>query len=169
MVPSRGQAWRRRVHFAAHSFGSPRFSRLAFSWRHAMSSASAVRRAICVPVAHARGVDARVRTSVKKLVACLVVFGACAVPAVSAAQESVAVECGPRERAVVEQRRVNGRTQVVARCEGAQRRASVQTRQTANGTYRPAAARGSTVQYVEIERAPERSKTKTALMIAGSA
>ena len=110
-----------------------------------------------------------VRTSVKKLVACLVVFGACAVPAVSAAQESVAVECGPGERAVMEQRRVNGRTQVVARCEGVQRRASVQTRQTANGTYRPAAARGSTVQYVEIERAPERSKTKTALMIAGSA
>ena len=109
-----------------------------------------------------------VRNSVKMLAAGLVVVGAVAVPAVSAAQESVAVRCGAGQRAVVEQRRVNGGTQVVARCESAQR-GTVQTRQVANGTYRPVAARGSTVQYVEIERAPERSKTKTALMIAGSA
>jgi hypothetical protein len=110
-----------------------------------------------------------VRNSVKILAASLIVVGAVGVPAVSAAQESAAVRCGPGQRAVLEQRRVNGRTQVVARCEAAQRRGSVQTRQVANGSYSTAAARGSTVQYVEIERQPERSKTKTALMIAGSA
>ena len=110
-----------------------------------------------------------VRNSVKMLAVSLVLCGTIGVPAVSAAQSSVAVQCGPGQRAAMEQRRVNGRTQVVARCDGAQQRASVQRRQTANGTYRPAAPRGSTVQYVEIERAPERSKTKTALMIAGSA
>jgi hypothetical protein len=110
-----------------------------------------------------------VRNSVKMLAASLVLFGTIGVPAVGAAQSSVAVDCGPGRRAAMEQRRVNGRTQVVARCDGAQRGASVQGRQTANRMYRPAALRGSTVQYVEIERTPERSKTKTALMIAGSA
>ena len=110
-----------------------------------------------------------VRNSVKLFAASLVVSGALAAPAVSAAREAVAVECGQGQRAVVEHRRVNGRTQTIARCEGAERRASVQTRQTANGAFRPAASRESTVQYVEIDRAPERSKTKTALMIAGGA
>jgi len=43
---------------------------------------------------------------------------------------------------------------------------AIQTRPVAYETYRPAARR-STVQYVE--RAPRRSKTKSALMIAGSA
>lgn len=108
-----------------------------------------------------------VRNSVKMLAASLVVVGTCAAPAVSLAQESVALECGPGQRAVMEQRRVNGRTQVVARCDGTERRGSVQARQVSNGAYRPVAARRSTVQYVE--RVPERSKTKTALMIAGSA
>ena len=110
-----------------------------------------------------------VRNSVKMLAASLVVVGAVGVPAVSAAQESAAVRCGPGQRAVLEQRRVSGGTQVVARCEDAQRSGSVQTRRVANGSYRPAAVRGSTVQYVEVERQPERTKTKTALMIAGSA
>ncbi len=109
-----------------------------------------------------------VRNSVKMLAASLVVAGTLAVPAAGAAQESVVVQCGPGQRAVMEQRRVSGRTQVIARCEGAQR-GTVQTRQVANGTSRPVAARGSTVRYAEIERAPARSKTKTALMIAGSA
>jgi hypothetical protein len=110
-----------------------------------------------------------VRNSVKMLAASFVVVGALGTPAASAAQESVSVQCGPGQRAVLDQRRVNGGTQVVARCEDAQRSGSVQTRRVANGSYRPAAARGSTVQYVEIERRPERSKTKTALTIAGSA
>ena len=76
-------------------------------------------------------------------------------PTVGSAQ-SVVVECGAGQRAVMEQRRVNGTTQVVARCE----------RAGTNGTIRPAAQR-SNGRYVE--RAPERTKTKTALMIAGSA
>src|SRR5688500_20377860 len=65
----------------------------------------------------------------------------------------------------MEQRRINGRTQVVARCEGAQAR-GIQTRPVAYETSRPVARR-STAQYVE--RAPPRSKTRSALMIAGSA
>jgi hypothetical protein len=109
-----------------------------------------------------------VRNSVKILAAGLVVFGTLGAPAAGSAQESVAVECGPGQRAVMEQRRVNGRTQVGARCEGAQRRATGRTRQTANGTYRPVAA-GGPIEYVEDQRSPERSKTKTALMIGGSA
>jgi hypothetical protein len=103
------------------------------------------------------------------LAASFVLCAAVATPAVGAAQESVAVQCGPGQRAVVEQQRVNGRTRVIATCEGAQPRARAQTRSTANGAYRPVSTRRSNVQYVEVEREPERTKTKTALMIAGSA
>ena len=60
---------------------------------------------------------------------------------------SVVVECAAGQRAVMEQRRVDGRMRVVARCE----RASVQR------------------SYARVQRAPQRSKTKTALMIAGGA
>jgi hypothetical protein len=117
------------------------------------------------------------------VVASLAALGTFATPAVGSAQgygyvnddqPSVVVECGTGQRAVMEQRRINGRAQVVARCEG--RRANgvvsdeygraLQTRPVAYGTSR-AAARRATVQYVE--RAPRRSKTKSALMIAGSA
>jgi hypothetical protein len=96
--------------------------------------------------------------SVKIIAASLVALGALGAPAVGAAQyviddqPSVVVECGPGQRAVMEQRRINGRTQVVARCEGAQARV---------------ASRASAAQ--NVERAPQRSKTKSALMIAGSA
>jgi len=117
------------------------------------------------------------------VVASLAALGTFAAPAVGSAQgygyvnddqPSVVVECGPGQRAVMEQRRINGRTQVIARCEGARASAvvydeygrAIQTRPVAYGTSR-AAARRSTVQYVE--RAPRRSKTKSALMIAGSA
>jgi hypothetical protein len=99
-----------------------------------------------------------VLNSVKIIAVSLVALGALGAPAVGSAQyliddqSSVVVECGSGQRAVMEQRRINGRTQVVARCEGAQ--------------VRPVARR-STVQYAE--RAPQRSKTKSALMIAGSA
>jgi hypothetical protein len=75
-------------------------------------------------------------------------------------QPSVVVECGAGQRAVMEHRQINGRTQVVARCDGA----------GASGV-RPASTRSvaqrSTVR--EVERTPRRSKTKSALMIAGSA
>ena len=117
------------------------------------------------------------------VVASLAALGTFAAPAVGSAQgygyvnddqPSVVVECGPGQRAVMEQRRINGRTQVIARCEGARASAvvydeygrAIQTRPVAYGTSR-AAARRSTVQYAE--RAPRRSKTKSALMIAGSA
>ena len=121
---------------------------------------------------------------VKMIAASLVALGTLGAPAVGSAQSgfgyvdddqpSVVVECGAGQRAVMEQRRINGRTQVVARCEGAQARGvvydeygrAIQTRQVAYETARPVARR-STTQYVE--RAPQRSKTKSALMIAGSA
>ena len=75
-------------------------------------------------------------------VVALTMFGA---PAVGLAQghrygdqRSLAANCAPGERSVVQPRRVSR-----------------------------SVAQGSTVQYVERE--PERTKTKTALMIAGSA
>jgi hypothetical protein len=119
----------------------------------------------------------------KIIAASLVALGTLGAPAVGSAQSgfgyvddqpSVVVECGAGQRAVMEQRRINGRTQVVARCEGAPDRGvvydesgrAIRTRQVAYETARPVARR-STTQYVE--RAPERSKTKSALMIAGSA
>jgi predicted short-subunit dehydrogenase-like oxidoreductase (DUF2520 family) len=120
---------------------------------------------------------------VKIIAASLVALGTFGAPAVGSAQgyrsviddqPSVVVECGPGQRAMMEQRRINGRTQVVARCERGQARGVVsdeygrafQTRPVAYETYRPVARR-STVQYVE--RAPRRSKTKSVLTIAGSA
>jgi hypothetical protein len=121
-----------------------------------------------------------IANSVKIISASLVVLGTLGAPTVASAQRyvsddqpSVVVECGPGQRAVMEQRRINGSTQVIARCEGAQARGvvydeygrAIQARPVAYGTYR-AGARRSDVQYVE--RAPRRSKTKSALMIAGS-
>ena len=100
-----------------------------------------------------------IRNSVTLAAAGLVAVVTLGTPAAASAQAygyddqpSVAVECGPGQRAVMEQRRVSGRTQVVARCEAA---------------GRGVRARRSNVQYVD--RAPRRSKTKSALMIAGSA
>ena len=98
--------------------------------------------------------------SVKTLAAGFVVVGTLGAPAISSAQgyeyardgqRSVAVECGRGQRAVMEQRRINGRRGLAARCEETQ--ASV--------------ARRSNAEYVERE--PERTKTKSALMIGGSA
>src|SRR5215813_10520418 len=111
-----------------------------------------------------------VRTSVKITAGVVALGTILATPALSAAQNfsyvdddspSVAIECGPGQRAVMEQRRIHGETQVVARCEG-----TATTRPVRYATRRPAAQRSSTVY---VEREPERSKTKSALMIAGSA
>lgn len=109
----------------------------------------------------ARGVDAMIRNKLTIFVA----VATLSAPAVAWSQSyrlvdddrpTVAVECGPGQRAVMTQQRFNGETQVVARCEGAPiRRVSSRS-----------AARRTDVQYVE--RVPRRSKTKTALMIAGS-
>lgn len=113
-------------------------------------------------------------------VVAVVTFG---VPAIASAQSyryvdddqpAVVVECGPGQRAVMEQRRAGGRTQVVARCEASQTRRivydedgrAITTRPIAYDSYRPVAQRSGS-QYVE--RVPRRTKTKTALMIAGSA
>ena len=98
----------------------------------------------------------RVRTIAAGIAAC----AALAVPATGSAQTyrhaddepTVVVECAPGQRAVLAQRRVNGATQVVARCEGSARARTVSR---SNARY--------------VERAPVRTKTKTALMIAGSA
>ena len=91
------------------------------------------------------------RNSVKIILAGLVALGAIlGTPAAGAAQ-SFRIECAREQRAVMESRRPNGETQVVARCEEAQ--------------SRPATRRST----IYAERAPERSKTKSALMIAGSA
>lgn len=123
-----------------------------------------------------------VGTHMKTIAAGVVAVAMLGVPAIGSAQgfrsvdddqPSVVVECGPGQRAVMEQRRISGRTQVVARCEADQTRRVVydedgrviRTSPVAYQTYRPAAQRS--VQYVE--RAPRRSKTKSALMIAGSA
>jgi hypothetical protein len=94
-----------------------------------------------------------------------VALGMLSAPAVASSQSyrsaddrpTVAVECGPGQRAVMTQRRLNGETQVVARCEAAPARSTVTSR---------SAARRTNGQYVE--RVPRRSKAKTALMIAGS-
>jgi len=89
---------------------------------------------------------------VKIIVVSFVALGTMCVPAVSSAQgyryanddrPAVVIECGPGQRAVMEQRRVDSGTQLVARCV--------------------------TARAARVNRAPQRSKTKTALMIAGSA
>ena len=100
-----------------------------------------------------------VRTIAAGLVAC----AALAAPATASAQTyryvddepAVVVECAPGQRAVMAQRRVNGATRVVARCEGTPRAARASTVARRNVRY--------------VERKPERTKTKTALMIAGGA
>ena len=100
----------------------------------------------------------RVGTMAAGIVAC----AALAVPVTGSAQTryledepAVVIECAPGQRAVMAQRRVNGVNQVVARCEGAAQ--TVQARRVSQTNTR------------YVERAPQRTKTKTALMIAGSA
>jgi hypothetical protein len=107
------------------------------------------------------------------IAATLVTLGMLGVPAISSAQSyryvdddrpSVVVQCASGQRAVME----NRRGQVVARCVGSRRavddgydRVSY-ARPVAYDTYRPARSQYS-------ERAPRRTKTKSALLIAGSA
>ena len=85
---------------------------------------------------------------VKMIAAGLVVLGTFGAPAAGSAQSyrypnddrpAVVVECGPGQRAVMEQRS----TQLIARCV--------------------------TARAARVDRAPRRTKTKSALMIAGSA
>lgn len=104
-----------------------------------------------------------VANRLRMIAAGCVASAALAAPATGEAQNyryaddepAVVVECAPGQRAVMAQRRVNGATQVVARCEGAAQ--AVRARRVSSSRVR------------SVERAPERTKTKTALMIAGSA
>ena len=114
-----------------------------------------------------------VATSRNTIAASLVALGMLGMPAISSAQSyryvdddrpSVVVQCASGQRAVME----NRRGQVVARCVGSQRlvndgydRVSY-ARPVAYDTYRPARS-----QYYETK--PRRTKTKSALLIAGSA
>ena len=95
---------------------------------------------------------------VKMLAASVAIAGTRGFPAAGAAQQAAAVECARGQRAVVDERRVQGRTQVVTRCEGVPAlayRAGRQDRRRAAGDGRG--------------RETERTKTKTALMIGGAA
>ena len=112
------------------------------------------------------------RNTVQTIGAGLVAAAALSAPVPASAQgyyvddqPSMVVECAAGQRAVMEQRRINGRTQVVARCVGGSAY-NGGVRPVAYDSYAPSARRSS-VQY--LERAPRRTKTKTALMIAGSA
>jgi hypothetical protein len=129
--------------------------------------------------------------SMKTIAASVVVLGTLGVPAISSAQgyrygdydrSSVAVRCAPGQRAVMTQRSSHRGSRVVARCVGSRhinrdryRRAAYArstgydrydgyNRYDRYDTYRPVARRS---QY--YDRRPRRSKTKSALMIAGGA
>ena len=113
------------------------------------------------------------RTSRNRIAASLVALGMFGVPAIASAQSSryvdddrpsVVVRCAPGQHAVMESRR----GQVVASCVGSRRVANGghqrvrYARPVAYDTYQPA-------RFQYYERVPRRTKTKSALLIAGSA
>ena len=115
--------------------------------------------------------------SAKAMTVSLMVLGTLSVPAIGSAQyyrsrddnrQSVVVKCASGQRAVMEQRRSYRGSRVVARCVGSRRAVSdsygrrIYARDAGYETYRPARSR-------YYEHRPRRSKTKSALMIAGSA
>jgi hypothetical protein len=123
------------------------------------------------------GVDAMVGRSAKAMTVSLVVLGTLSVPAIGSAQhyrdrddnrQSVVVKCASGQRAVMEQRRSYRGSRVVARCVGSPRTVNdsygrrIYARDAGYDTYRPARSR-------YYEHRPRRSKTRSALMIAGSA
>jgi hypothetical protein len=128
------------------------------------------------------GVDAMVGWNAKAMTVSLMVLGTLSVPAIGSAQyyrsrddnrQSVVVKCASGQRAVMEQRRSYRGSRVVARCVGSRRTVSdsygrriyarrIYARDAGYETYRPARSR-------YYEHRPRRSKTKSALMIAGSA
>jgi hypothetical protein len=142
--------------------------------RHALLPAPRVTSARTPRVLRAsRGADAMSLNRMKVVVAGFTAAVALAAPSRASAQvygsgydqPSVVVECAPGQRAVMEQHVVGGRTQLAARCVGSSSRAVVYD-DSGRAGYRTARARQSTVY---VERAPRRTKTKTALTIAGSA
>jgi hypothetical protein len=122
-----------------------------------------------------------VRMSVKTIAASLVVLGTLGMPAIGSAQgyrygdydrSSVAVRCAPGQRAVMQQRRTSRGSRVVASCVGSRRIARDRYGRGAYtrpgyDSYRPVGRRSQ--YYERYERVPRRSKTKSALMIAGGA
>ena len=84
-------------------------------------------------------------------------------------QPAVIVECGPGQRAVMAQRRVNGASQVVARCEGASQAVRARNVSRSNVRYVERQPQTGAPTTRTLRRGVERTKTKTALMIAGSA
>ena len=84
-------------------------------------------------------------------------------------EPAVVVECAPGQRAVMAQRRVNGSTQVVARCEGTAQEARSRRVSRSNARYVERASAGVPTRRTLRHGVVERTKTKTALMIAGSA
>lgn len=112
----------------------------------------------------------------KAMTASLVILGTLSVPAIGSAQsryrgdsrQSVVVQCAPGQRAVMSQRRGYGESRTVARCAGARRSFD-------DGYGRRIQSRGGYDNYARpsrsryYDRRPRRSKTKTALMIAGGA
>ena len=120
-----------------------------------------------------------VGNSTKIVAASLVTLATLGAPTVVSAQgygyddrSTVAVQCGRGQRAVMTQQRFNGRTRTVARCEAARDRRGVYDDYGRGFRARPSAydeypvARRPPARYEYRER---RSKTKSALMIAGAA
>ena len=109
-------------------------------------------------------------------------FAACAalaVPATGSAQSyrdpdaaveepAVVVECAPGQRAVMAQRRINGTTQVVARCEDSAQPVPARAVSRSRVQYAERAPQAGVATTRTVRRGVERTKTKTALMIAGA-
>ena len=85
------------------------------------------------------------------------------------AAPAVVVECAPGQRAVMAQRIVNGRPQVVARCEGTSHAMRARTVSRSNVRYAERQPERGAPTTRTLRRGVQRTKTKTALMIAGSA
>lgn len=119
-----------------------------------------------------------VTSRVKLITAGSVACAAFAMPTAGSAQSyryaedaapAVVVECAPGQRAVMAQRIVNGRPQVVARCEGTSQAVRAPTVSRSNARYAERHPRAGVPTTRSLRRGVERTKTKTALMIAGSA
>src|SRR5687768_1894592 len=109
----------------------------------------------------------RVRMSAAGFVAC----AALAMPAEGLAQSryadddapAVVVECAPGQRAVMAQRRVNGTSQIVARCEGTVQAVRARAVSRARVQYADRAPQPGAPTTPTLRRGVERTKTKAAL------
>ena len=97
----------------------------------------------------------------KMIAAGFVALGTLGTPAIGSAQgfdtggqSSVVVECGPGQRAVMEHRLVNGRTQVVGRCEGSQVRSVAYDQYGRTLQARPVGRRPLQVREYPLDNLP---------------